>query len=288
MTYQLIDSGNGKKLERFGPYTLSRPCSQAVWQPELPQKVWASADACFDRSEKKGWEYRTKLPEEWILKTELISFLLKTTDFGHLGIFAEQLPFWRWIQTTVSTAKQKRGIAPKVLNLFAYSGGSTLAASLGGAEVCHVDAAKGMIDWARDNAQINKLDKAPIRWIVDDALKFLAREARRGVKYDAIILDPPTFGRGARGEIFKIEEQISPLLEAVKALLSEHPLFILFSCHTPGWTPITLQQLLHQLKLPTGVIEGGEMLLQSEKEKATYTIPSGVYATWRASWITSP
>jgi 23S rRNA (cytosine1962-C5)-methyltransferase len=287
MTYQLIDSGNGKKLERFGSYTLCRPCSQAVWAPILPQHVWASADASFDRTEKKGWEYKIKFPDEWVLDTKHIRFLLRTTDFGHLGIFAEQLPFWSWIRSTILTAKEKRNSPPKVLNLFAYSGGSSLAASLGGAQVCHVDAAKGMVDWARENAKLNGLEKAPIRWIVDDALKFLIREAKRGVQYDAIILDPPTFGRGAKGEIFKIEEQISPLLEAIKALLSDAPLFILFSCHTPGWTPITLQQLLHQLRLPKGVIEGGEMVLQSEKEHATYAIPSGVYAIWRDTWIPS-
>lgn len=278
-SYELLDSGEGYKLERFGPYTLSRPCSQAVWKKTLSPKTWSEANATFTRTEDNRWSKRGELPEVWHVETAGITFKLSLTDFGHLGIFAEQRPFWNWIKESVQKAKAERKEPPKVLNLFAYSGGSTMAAALGGAQVCHLDASKGMVSWARDNAVINHLEKAPIRWIIEDVQKFIEREIRRNSRYDAIILDPPTFGRGSKAELFKIEHHIIPLLANCRKLLSENPLFILFSCHTPGFTPVVLSQLLQQnFGDLGGKIDSGEMLLTGSPK--VFSIPSGAFARW--------
>ena len=267
--YELLDSGDGRKLERFGKYVLARPCSQALWRPIQSPAEWAKADASFDREDGNRWHGRTNLPAEWTIETAGIKFKLGGTDFGHLGIFPEQRSQWRWIKDRVSTAHSS-GL--KVLNLFAYSGGSTLAAALGGAEVCHLDASKGMVEWARENARLNGLAEHPIRWIVDDAHKFMKREIRRGHRYDAIILDPPTFGRGAGGEMYKIERDLKETLSLVKELLSDHPSFVLFSSHTPGLSPVVAANVLGQL-LPAAKLETGEMLL----EGASLACPSGIY-----------
>lgn len=277
-SYHLIDSGNGRKLERFGHYVLSRPCSQAVWKPQQAEEVWKKAHATFSRDQENKWTTQGKLPEMWQVEVAEIVFKLSPTDFGHLGIFPEQKPFWEWIQTTLKNHQNKHN-PPRVLNLFAYSGGSTLAAAKAGAAVCHLDASKGMVAWARENAVLNHLENAPIRWIIEDVQKFLAREIRRGSRYEAIILDPPSFGRGAKGEVFKIEEDIIPLLNDCRQLLSEKPLFMLFSCHTPGFTPLAMQHLMKQttegLK---GSIEVGEMALSGEE--GVFSVPSGTYAKW--------
>lgn len=279
-TYTLLDSGNGRKLERFGPYVLSRPCSQAVWLPKLPDSIWNKADAIFVREGDTKWNFlRKDIPPVWHIETSGVKFKISPTDFGHLGIFPEQKEFWQWIQTTIQQAKQKRSEPINVLNLFAYSGGSTLAPAKAGAHVCHLDASKGMVAWARENAALNNLETAPIRWIVDDVGKFLQRELRRGKRYDAIILDPPSFGRGSQGEIFKIEEHLPIILKHCRALLSDHPLFILFSCHTPGFTPVTMKHLLMQMMEGThGTIDQGEMVLTGAEN--VLPVPSGTYARW--------
>lgn len=278
--YKLIDSGSGRKLERFGPYLLSRPCSQAVWQPQLPEKEWDLADGSFSREQENKWTWKRSLPSTWEIEVAGIHFKISPTDFGHLGIFPEQLPFWEWIQTTTQK-DAAAGFKPKVLNLFAYSGGSTLAAAKGGAAVCHLDASKGMVTWARENAALNRLEKAPVRWIVEDVKKFLLRERKRESRYEGIILDPPTFGRGAKGEIFKIEEEIVELLQDCRDLLSDRPLFILFSCHTPGFSPLVMNHLLaqamHGLK---GSIAVGEMVLPGRDP--IFDVPSGTFAKWEA------
>ena len=267
--YELVDSGDGRKLERFGKFLLARPCSQAMWRKSLPDREWNSADASFDREEGNRWHGRANLPKEWLISTAGIRFKLGGTDFGHLGIFPEQRSQWRWIREKVSHA----GRPVKVLNLFAYSGGSTLAAALGGAEeVCHLDASRGMVEWARENARLNGLGEKGIRWIVDDAHKFMKREIRRARRYDAIILDPPSFGRGAGGEMYKIERDLGETLFLVKSLLTEKPLFVLFSSHTPGLSPVVANNILSQL-FPHAKIETGEMLLQG----ASIECPSGVY-----------
>ena len=273
--YELLDSGDGRKLERFGRFTLARPCSQALWRPSLPQAEWDRADASFDREDGNRWHGRGNLPKEWTIETAGIRFKLGGTDFGHLGIFPEQRAQWRWIRECV--ARETRVRTVQALNLFAYSGGSTMAAGLGGAEVCHLDASKGMVEWARANAALNGLSDRPIRWIVDDAHKFMKREARRGRRYDAIILDPPTFGRGAGGELYKIERDLKETLSLAKALLSDSPLFILFSSHTPGLSPHVAANVLSQL-FPDARVEPGEMLLEGR----SLACPSGVYC--RAFW----
>lgn len=277
--YELLDSGDGRKLERFGRYVLARPCSQALWRPGLAAAEWANADAAFDREDGNTWHGRSNLPKEWQIETAGIRFKLGGTDFGHLGIFPEQRAQWRWLRQRVedsTTGDSSRRLS--VLNLFAYSGGSTLAAALGGAEVCHLDASRGMVEWARENARLNGLTERPIRWIVDDAHKFMRREIRRGRKYDGIVLDPPTFGRGANGELYKIERDLKETLSLVRDLLSETPVFVLFSSHTPGLSSIVAENLLSQL-FPSARVESGEMLLEGSSLKC----PSGVFcrAVWR-------
>ncbi|MFA6915597.1 MAG: class I SAM-dependent methyltransferase [Parachlamydiales bacterium] len=276
MSYQLIDSGNGQKLEQFGPFIIARPAAQAVWLPQQKEDVWKKAHANFTRDGSNRWISALPLPPLWTVEVENIAFKISPTDFGHLGIFPEQQMFWRWMTDILQNAPSK----PSLLNLFAYSGGVTLAAAKAGAEVCHLDASKPMVAWARENAALNNLDNAPIRWIVDDVSKFLAREQRRSKKYDAIVLDPPSFGRGPNGEVFKIEEQIIPLLTQCRALLSEKPLFIALSCHTPGFTPYIIKKLMeqamHGLK---GTVESGELLLETQ-QKGSYPLPSGTYAWW--------
>lgn len=264
--YQLIDSGKEQKLERFGDHTLIRPCPQAIWRPEHPEG-WADADAIFSREKEERWQFRRELPKSWIVDIGSVRFKIAPTDFGHLGVFPEHAFLWNTMRSWVRPKM-------RILNLFAYSGGVTLAAAQKGAEVCHLDSSKGMVDWARENAAINGLTKAPIRWIVDDAIKFLKREAKRNSFYEGIILDPPTFGRGSQGEVFKIERDLMPLLEYCRAVLSPKKAFLILSCHTPGLTPLSLQQALGQLFQPEK-IESGEMALLSE---GGFSIPSGSYA----------
>ncbi len=261
-TYQLIDSGEGKKWERFGDIILCRPCAQAVWRPTKK----TDADATFSREGATRWKSKKKLADEWDILIEGVRMKISLTDFGHLGVFPEHATLWNWMRPLITKGDE-------VLNLFAYSGGATLAAAQEGASVCHLDASKGMVDWARENASLNNLSNAPIRWIVDDAIKFLKREEKRGRKYEGIILDPPTFGRGAKGEIFKIEEEILTLLDACKNVLSSKPKFLIFSCHTPGFTPTVLGTLLTQVfgKEP----ETGEMLLTGTD---IFPIPNGAFA----------
>ncbi|MCB1110631.1 MAG: class I SAM-dependent methyltransferase [Chlamydiia bacterium] len=259
MTYSLLDSGNEQKLEQFGEYTLVRPCPQALWKPQLP-KLWNAANATFERG--KPWK---GLPKSWNIPFKTLTFKIIPTDFGHLGLFPEHAEQWSWMDSKLSQPAD-------VLNLFAYSGAATLYLAKQGHTVCHLDAAKGMIDWARDNAKLNQLEKAPIRWIVDDALKFLRREIKRKRQYDALLLDPPSFGRGSQGQVFKIERDLPELLSLCKQVLKPTPAFILLTCHTPGLTPQVLQHLL-QDHFPTLTIESGEMLIPS----ATRPLPTGCY-----------
>ena len=269
--YELLDSGSGRKYERFGKVSLVRPCSQALWRP-ADESSWRRATATFDREEGNRWHGRNQLPDHWNIETAGIKFRLSGTDFGHLGIFPEQRAQWKWIRETVAAAvKSPRSVS--VLNLFAYSGGSTMAAAQGGAEVCHLDASKGMVQWARENAALNGLGESPIRWIVDDAHKFMRREIRRGRKYDAVILDPPTFGRGAGGELYKIERDLFETFELVRGVLSENPLFVLFSSHTPGLSQIVSENILRGEFPSVKKIETGEMLLEGK----SVPCPSGIY-----------
>ena len=273
--YELIDSGDGKKFERFGRVSLVRPCSQALWQP-AQMSTWGRANATFDREDGNHWHGRNALPKEWTIQTAGITFKLSGTDFGHLGIFPEQRPQWNWIRETVAQRQAGKPVGTvKVLNLFAYSGGSSIAAAQGGAEVCHLDASKGMVQWARDNAALNGLQDHPIRWITDDAHKFLRREIRRERRYDAVIFDPPTFGRGANGEMYKIERDLKETLSLVRDVLSDHPLFVLFSSHTPGLSCLVAENIVNQA-FPVKRVESGEMLLEAADPKGRHC-PSGIY-----------
>lgn len=279
--YELLDSGDFQKLERFGAVTLARPCAQAVWRPRLPETIWRKATASFFREgQKTRWSGRERLPAEWAITVDGTAFRLSSTDFGHLGIFAEQRDQWRAIHAQCAAFAKEHGRPARVINLFAYSGGSTLAAARAGAEVCHVDASKGMVDWARANAALNKLEAAPIRWIVDDVGRFLERELRRERRYDFFILDPPSYGRGAKGEVFKIETDLPRLLGSIRRLMSDQPLGILLSCHTPELTPIALAHLLRQeTDGLRGQIDHGEMLLRGPTTRVP-PVPSGSYARW--------
>ena len=274
-SYELLDSGYGRKLERFGEVTLDRPCSQAVWRPRLPESSWRGADGVFHRESRNGtWELRRRLPERWHCLVGGVRLMLQLTDFGHVGGFPEHELGWRWLRGRAA----KAGRPLSVLNLFAYSGGATMALAQAGCEVCHLDASRKMVDWARRNAALNGLEQAPIRWIVDDVTKFLQREQRRGRRYDGILLDPPSFGRGTNQELFKIEAQLLELLDLCGQVLADDPDFLFVSCHTPGYTPLVLRHLLEQSRAG-GLIETGEMRIAGQ-EGGALDIPSGSYAAW--------
>ena len=274
--YELLDSGNGKKLERFGDVVLERPCAQAVWKPQHPER-WQEANARFDRDDGLNWQGRECLSEHWIVGIGGVQMKLSATDFGHLGVFPETRSLWNWIRTTLEEKSAGQRQPLNFLNLFAYSGGATLAAAQAGAACCHLDASKGMVAWARENAAINNLTEAPIRWIVDDVTKFLRREVRRGSRYDAILLDPPSFGRGRKGELYKIEERLMETLDLVHQIMSDDPAFVLLTSHTPGFSPIVLQNLLMQYQ-SGGRFECGEMLLTGRPD--VLELPNGNWARW--------
>ena len=285
--YELIDSGNGRKLERFGRYTLIRPCAQAIWAPQKDDELWDDADASFERKPGKGWQLHTRMPESWRITMDGLHFRLARTDFGHLGIFPEQQGLWKWINTILTQSNIMGRPQVSVLNLFAYSGGATLAAARCGAQVCHLDASKGMVSWARENAELNNLTDAPIRWIVDDVNKFLDREIRRERRYDAVILDPPTYGHGKNEEVYKIEDELIATVKKCWSLISDNPLFLLATSHTPTCTPRVLQNIL--LSTVTSKVashyESGEMLL--EGKSAVLPVPSGTYCRWVSETISS-
>lgn len=274
--YELLDSGNGRKLERFGPVILARPCAQAVWEPRLPD-LWDSAVASFDRQDGLNWSGRERLPGEWVITVRGVRMRLSTTDFGHLGIFPETLDLWDWIARRVAAAKADHAPTPRFMNLFAYSGGATMAAALAGAQCCHLDASRGMVEWARGNAALNGLEDSGIRYIVDDVGAFLKREVRRGRKYDCVLLDPPSFGRGKRGELYKVERNVQETLDLVRQVLSDTPLFVLLTSHTPGFTPIVLRNLLEQT-FGAGELSCGEMLLRGGA--GVLDLPSGTWGRW--------
>jgi 23S rRNA (cytosine1962-C5)-methyltransferase len=274
--YELLDSGHGAKLERFGEIILSRPCAQAVWEPRNPH-LWQKATAVFDREGGLNWHGRERVPASWVVAINGLRMKLSTTDFGHLGVFPETRALWDWITATLQAAQAVASRPLNVLNLFAYSGGATLAAARAGCQVCHLDASRGMVEWARENAAMNGLQEAPVRWIVDDVNKFLAREIRRERTYDAVILDPPSFGHGKKGELYKIEKDLMTTLKNCRAVLSDRPVFVLLTSHTPGFSPVVLRNLLEQL-LPDGSLACGEMLLTGAED--VFPLPNGNWARW--------
>ncbi len=271
-TYQLLDAGRGRKLERFGDYVLDRPCAQAVWEPALPASEWQRADAQFSRDQGSHWTFRRRLAMNWTCRLDGIVFQLQPTDFGHVGVFPEHRRSW----AVLRALKPLSPTPPKLLNLFAYSGGATLAAAQAGWQVCHLDASRKMVEWARRNAALNHLEQAPVRWLIDDVGKFLAREIRRGSQYDAVILDPPSFGRGTNQELFKIDDNMRQLLLQCRQVMKPDASGLLLSCHTPGYTPIVLTNLLTQI-FGDGELHAGEMTIPAA---SGLDLPSGAYAFW--------
>lgn len=263
--YQVIDCSKGEKLERWGDYLLVRPDPQVIWDTPKTEKGWRTKNGHYHRSTKGGgeWEF-FQLPEEWTIHYSLpikkeLTFHLKPFSFKHTGLFPEQATNWDWFSQLIYDATQK-GRTVKVLNLFAYTGGATLAAAAAGAQVTHVDASKGMVTWAKENAVSSGLGDAPIRWLVDDCVKFVEREIRRGNHYDAIIMDPPSYGRGPKGEIWKIEESIYPLVQLCKDLLVDEPLFFLINSYTTGLQPAVLSYMMNTvLKDYPGTVAASEI-----------------------------
>ena len=239
--YEVIDTSKGEKLERWGKYILLRPDPQVLWDTPKKNPAWKHLNAHYHRSKKGGgeWEF-FDLPEQWSIHYRDLTFHLKPFSFKHTGLFPEQATNWDWFSDLIKNANRP----VKVLNLFAYTGGATCAAAKAGASVTHVDASKGMVTWAKENAQASGLADAPIRWIVDDCVKFVEREIRRGNHYDAIIMDPPSYGRGPKGEIWKIEEKIHPFIALCEKLLSDDPLFFLVNSYTTGLAPAVLTYLI--------------------------------------------
>ena len=240
--YELIDTGGGEKLERWGKYTLIRPDPQAIWPVVGNERAWSSVDAHYHRSSSGGgkWEYMNSLPEQWTISYGKLSFYVEPTGFKHTGLFPEQAVNWKWIIDKINTANRKIS----VLNLFAYTGGATVAAAYAGAEVCHVDASKGMVTRAKENLILSGLGSKPVRFMVDDVVKFVSREKRRERYYDAVIMDPPSYGRGPNGEMWKIEEELFGLIMLCMEALSQKPLFFIINSYTTGLSPTVLKNML--------------------------------------------
>ena len=255
--YEVIDTDGGEKLERWGDYILLRPDPQVIWKTGRKNRAWKIPNAHYHRSSKGGgeWEF-FDLPDQWSINYGTLTFNLKPFSFKHTGLFPEQAANWDWFSGLI---RNSSGV--KVLNLFAYTGGATLAAASAGASVTHVDASKGMVAWAKENAVSSGLKDAPIRWLVDDCVKFVEREIRRGNKYDAIIMDPPSYGRGPKGEIWKIEDSIYPFIELCTQILADKPLFFLVNSYTTGLQPAVLSYMMNMAitKRFGGYVEAGEI-----------------------------
>ena len=242
--YAVLDASGGEKLERWGDYLLVRPDPQVIWNTPKTDPGWKKPDARYARTTTGGGQWQQNaLPERWQVRYKDLTFNVKPMNFKHTGVFPEQAANWDFIQKVVRGA----GRPCRVLNLFAYTGGATLAAAAAGAEVCHVDAAKGMVAWAKENAKSSGLAEKPVRWIVDDCAKFVEREIRRGKRYDAVIMDPPSYGRGPSGEIWKLEQDLYPFLQLVTGVLSDDPLFFIINSYTTGLAPSVLTYLLDTL-----------------------------------------
>ena len=272
--YALLDAGNGNKLERWKDVTLLRPDPTAVWSMDA-----RTADAVYLRASTGGghWEYTKDLPESWRVRYRGLTFLVRPTGFKHTGLFPEQAVNWDWMGERIAAWKRAHGRAPRVLNLFAYTGGATVACAAAGAEVVHVDAAKGMVAWAKDNAAASGLTGAPIRYIVDDCVKFVKRELRRGNRYEGIVMDPPSYGRGPTGELWKIEECLFPLVTDCAKLLSDEPAFFLINSYTTGLAASVLKNVL-TVALPGGHAEADEVGLPIER--GGLVLPCGASGRW--------
>lgn len=276
--YELIDSGDGEKLERYGKFLVSRPDPQALWSKLLPDHEWQKANAFFKRASVDAkWSTRGSVPDRWPVDFGGLKMWIKLSAFKHTGLFPEQLSNWQWVKEKITRA----GRPISVLNLFGYTGGASLASAGAGAEVCHVDGSKVAIGWARDNAELSGLEKKPIRWILDDAAKFVEREIKRGHFYDGIIMDPPSFGHGPKGEVWKIEQDFLPFIESCKQILSKQPLFFLINGYAAGYSALGYKNNLLDLeKKFGGALEVGELTIEETKSKRL--LPSGIFARWSA------
>ncbi len=281
-TYKILDMADGQKLEKWGDIILSRPDPQIIWkQKSFPEK-WQKINAVYHRSKTGGgsWEFYKKMPQSWQIKYKNLTFNIKPMGFKHTGLFPEQAVNWDWMIETIKKAQEKRKEKIKVLNLFAYTGGATVACLSAGASVCHVDSSKGMTTWAKENVTSSGLADKPVRFIVDDVIKFVNREIRRGNTYDAVIMDPPSYGRGAKGEVWQFEDNLYDLVELCTKVLSKNPLFFLINSYTTGISSKVLEDILQLTvnKNYHGEIESGEIGLPMENSKLI--LPCGIYARW--------
>ena len=276
--YQLIDMSEGQKLEKWGDIILSRPDPQILWKEKSFPNKWKEAYAIYHRSKTGGgsWEYIKKVPEKWQVKYKSLTFNIKTMAFKHTGLFPEQAANWEWMSNKIKEAKRPI----KVLNLFAYTGGATVACLQAGASVCHVDSSKGMVSWAKENVKSSKLEDRQVRYIVDDVIKFVNREIRRENKYDAIIMDPPSYGRGTNGEVWQLENNIFDLVDLCTKVLSPNPLFFLINSYTTGMASTVLGDILKLTvnKKFKGNIETGEVALPMKN--SNLILPCGIYGCW--------
>jgi 23S rRNA (cytosine1962-C5)-methyltransferase len=293
-----LDSGAGEKLERYGKYILRRPDPQALWPKSLAESKWQSAQAFFAREENDAnWKTATELPPDWEIKFNDLRFLIKLSAFKHTGLFPEQLSNWTWLEDVIRTKNQEprtnkinsknqesktsnnQQLAISVLNLFAYTGGATLACAQAGAEVCHVDGSKSAITWARQNAEISGLKDKPVRWILDDVITFLQREVKRGHVYDGIIMDPPAFGHGPSKEMWRIEKDFLKLLDLCKQVLAPKPLFFLINGYASGYSALMYKNNLETVMAGMGgEIEYGELTI--EQSSNNKLLPCGIFARW--------
>ena len=275
--YELLDTSDGERLERWGKYILIRPDPQIIWHQTAKHPLWKKADGIYRRSSTGGGSWiKNELPESWTISYGNLRFILRPMGFKHTGLFPEQAANWDWFSDLIQNANRP----VKVLNLFAYTGGATVAAAAAGASVVHVDAAKGMVAQAKENAALSGLAEAPIRYIVDDCKKFVEREIRRGNHYDGIIMDPPSYGRGPGGEVWKLEESLDEFLTLASQLLSDRPLFFLLNSYTTGLSPMTMQYLM-ELKIRArfgGKIEASELGLLVSQSGAY--LPCGAATRW--------
>ena len=276
--YEILDMANGEKLERWGNIYLIRPDPQIIWKNKSFSKKWSIANAIYNRSNTGGgsWKYNKKMPNNWQIKYKELTFNIKPMGFKHTGLFPEQAVNWDWMISKIKNAK--RDI--KVLNLFAYTGGATVACSYAGASVCHVDSSKGMTAWAKENIVSSGLSDRPVRFIVDDVVKFVNREIRRGNKYDGIIMDPPSYGRGTNGEVWKFEENIADLVELCAKVLSDNPLFFLINSYTTGISSTVLENILRLNIKKKGKFSHGEVGLPMTDSKLI--LPCGIYGRWES------
>lgn len=279
--YELIDATAGNRLERWGEALLVRPDPQIVWKSDPVSSLWSRADAVYHRSQKGGgeWEYRRRLPQKWQIHWNDLQLVVSPTGFKHTGVFPEQAVNWAWYQQKIRGA----GRPVRALNLFGYTGGATLACAQAGASVCHVDASKGIVAWARENAAASRMEDRPIRWIVDDCAKFVAREIRRGSRYDALIMDPPSYGRGPGGEVWKLEDNIYDLIALCAGVLSEQPLFVAVNSYTTGLSPAVMEYILKTTLTPRfgGTTACDEIGLPVSATGGV--VPCGATAVWENS-----